>query len=98
MRRITPGKRRRGKLVIASTIAVSPGLGDHLAAWLANHGIAPASYRRWKVRWGFTDACNCPERKEKLNRVGRWVSRVRKRVARQEKLNRFGRWVASLSR
>lgn len=48
--------------------------------------ITPASYRRFKVRWGLADACNCGERKEKLNRFGRWVAKWRKRIA--------GRWKA----
>jgi hypothetical protein len=49
------------------------GLGDMVAKWLARIGITSASYRRWKVRCGLADACNCAERKEKLNRFGRWL-------------------------
>jgi hypothetical protein len=58
-----------------------PGWGDRIAAWLAPRGITKAGYRRWKVRWGFADACNCPERQEGINAVGRWVAKWRKRLA-----------------
>lgn len=59
-----------------------PGFGDWIARRLAKGiqipfygraSITPASYRRWKVRCGLADACNCAERKEKLNRFGRWL-------------------------
>lgn len=55
------------------------GFGDRFARYLALGyvipfvKVTPESYRRWKVRWGFASACNCGERKEKLNRAGRWV-------------------------
>lgn len=58
-------------------------LGDWLSRRLASGvrvpfygrvSITTASYRRWKVRCGLSDACNCAERKEKLNRFGRWLA------------------------
>jgi hypothetical protein len=51
--------------------------GDRFAAWLARRGVTPASYRDWKVRWGFAGACDCGGRKETLNRIGRCVYRLR---------------------
>ncbi|MBA3481725.1 MAG: hypothetical protein H0T51_07915 [Pirellulales bacterium] len=56
-----------------------PGWGDRFAAWLKARGITPWSYRRLKVRCGFTDACNCSKRQAKLNRVGLAVKAIRKR-------------------
>jgi hypothetical protein len=59
---------------------VEPGWGDRFGMWLAKRWkITPRSYRKWKVRWGLSDACNCVERKQKLNRIGRTVSRFRKK-------------------
>lgn len=55
-----------------------PGWGDKLV-WLLAHvpffPITKESYRRWKVRNGFADACNCGERAEALNRFGRAVGK-----------------------
>lgn len=54
-------------------------VGESLASiripWLIPNGITPETYRAWKVRHGFADACNCAERKERLNRFGRWIGK-----------------------
>jgi hypothetical protein len=79
---ISSGKRK--PCYVPSSAA---GLGDSFAYALARGWvvpfvkITPKSYRRFKVRWGFADACNCGERKEKLNRFGRWVAKRRNRIA-----------------
>lgn len=57
----------------------SPGLGDLIARWLAAVGVTKSRYRRLKVRWGLADACNCAERQEQLNRLGRWIAGRRRR-------------------
>jgi hypothetical protein len=70
----------------AAKIAKSREWGSRLAAWLAKpkplfpNGITKRGYRRWKVRWGFADACGCAERQEAINRVGRWVAKQRQRL------------------
>jgi hypothetical protein len=68
-------------LVACRSRPIRSGWGDKLAARLIRHGISKQRYRRLKVRWGFADACNCGERQVKLNAVGRWVAKWRKRVA-----------------
>jgi hypothetical protein len=63
-----------------------PGWGDKLAAWLAKPkplfptGITKHGYRCWKVRNGFADDCGCEKRQIQINRVGRYVAKVRKRL------------------
>jgi hypothetical protein len=64
-----------------------PGWGDKFAAWLAKpkplfpNGITKHGYRCWKVRNGFADDCGCDKRKLKINAVGLWVAKWRKRLA-----------------
>jgi predicted NACHT family NTPase len=58
------------------------GLGDRLAVWLAvRFGITERRYRDLKVRWGFSDACNCRQRRRGINWVGRKVKAIRERLA-----------------
>lgn len=87
---------RGGNFVPASGSRLE--LGD-VAAMLLARGwlvpfikITPASYRRFKVRWGLADDCNCAERKEKLNRFGRWLATRPKLSAA------FRRWLAGRGR
>ena len=55
-----------------------PRFGDWIGIVLANIPILRLTPQRWreiKVAYGFTDACNCPERKIKLNIFGRRIAR-----------------------
>jgi hypothetical protein len=45
-----------------------PGLGDRLASGLEAIGITEERVRKW------VGDCGCKERKERLNRLGRWIS------------------------
>lgn len=78
VRRITPKRRVRGKLIAAAhDRPPAHGWGDKLARALARW-VTNEDYRRWKVRWGFANSCGCAERQEKLNAFGRYVGqRVR---------------------
>lgn len=53
--------------------------GERFERFLSRRGITPAKYRRWKVRWGLADDCDCDGRKEKLNRFGRWAGKPLRR-------------------
>lgn len=50
-------------------------LGDKLEWALALVGITQERYVAWKVRNGGSAGCNCPARREWLNRVG-WLNNV----------------------
>jgi hypothetical protein len=57
------------------------GWGDHVAEYLKRRWkLTECSYRMWKVRNGFRDACNCRERKQTLNWGGRKIKRLRQRI------------------
>lgn len=49
----------------------SLGLGDKIELALTRVGVTHERVERWLGR-----PCNCPERREKLNRLGRWASRI----------------------
>lgn len=52
-------------------VAPRPGLGDAVESALTRIGISRERVEAWLGR-----PCGCAERKEKLNRLGRWAARV----------------------
>lgn len=52
-----------------------PGLGDQLAALFSSGGITEARYKKLKAWLGLTPNCGCKERRERLNRLSRWLAR-----------------------
>ena len=61
-----PYKRKPREPQPEDFIAESRGLGDITADWLAARGITKDRVEKWLGR-----KCNCPERQEWLNKVGR---------------------------
>lgn len=49
----------------------SLGLGDRMEQALTSVGITKERVEAW-----LGEPCRCPERKEKLNQLGRWLRRV----------------------
>lgn len=47
------------------------GLGDRIEQALTILGITKERISKWVGK-----PCGCPERKEKLNRLGRWATRI----------------------
>ena len=56
--------------MIAKT-SPATGLGDRVASALEIVGITPERLEKWLGR-----PCGCRERKERINQLGRWASRV----------------------
>lgn len=50
---------------------VRPGWGDRLQRAFAKVGVTDESVSAW-----IGAPCKCPERREKLNRLGRWVNSI----------------------
>lgn len=61
----------------------SVGLGDVVHDLLGSVGITPERVSEWLGR-----PCKCPERQEKLNKLGRWVGRLLKRKEKQNGIPR----------
>jgi hypothetical protein len=58
------------------------GWGDHLAEYLKQRWkLTERRYQDLKVRYGFADACGCRQRRLKLNRLGKRIAALRKRLA-----------------
>lgn len=53
------------------------GWGDKLEAELTAMGITEDSYKAVKKKFGMPPTCWCPQRKEWLNKVGRWFDSLR---------------------
>ena len=47
------------------------GLGDHVANTLKCFHLTPEQYREAKRKFGLPPTCNCTQRQEWLNKVGR---------------------------
>ena len=54
-----------------AAMSTASGLGDRVASALSAVGITPDRVEAWIGR-----PCGCEERREKLNQLGRWASRV----------------------
>jgi hypothetical protein len=52
--------------------ALVPGLGDHIANGLAAIGMTKPRAEAFTRKW-LGLGCGCPERQERLNRLGRYV-------------------------
>jgi hypothetical protein len=50
------------------------GLGDRTEQLLASLGVTKERYVEAKKRFGLPPTCDCPERREWLNRVGAWAA------------------------
>lgn len=48
-------------------------LGDYTERVLASIGVTKERYVEAKSLFGLAPTCNCPERKEWLNKVGKWI-------------------------
>ena len=55
-----------------------PGLGDHIAVGLTMLGVTKERYAAWLGK-----PCNCQKRQEKLNRLGRYITKRAERLAIQ---------------
>jgi hypothetical protein len=56
----------------------APGLGDQVESLLASIGITEDRYKEVKEKFGLPPTCNCPARKEFLNRVSEWWRSIRR--------------------
>lgn len=50
------------------------GLGDWTERALKKLGVTKERYKAAKEKFGLMPMCHCKERKEWLNKVGRWVT------------------------
>jgi len=57
---------------------VTPGWGDHVAAWLANVGITKTRYNRWRAKLLLRPGCGCGKRQRRLNAFGAQLSSLAK--------------------
>lgn len=57
----------------AGTPAERKKLGDKVEALFASIGITQDKYKEVKEKFGWPPTCDCPKRKEWLNRVDDWL-------------------------
>lgn len=55
-----------------ATKALKDGWGDRITSALKKIGITEERYKDVKAKFGLPPTCGCPQRREWLNRIGRW--------------------------
>ncbi len=58
-------------MITPANTPTGKGLGDRVEQAISIIGVSSSVISKWVGK-----PCGCPERKEKLNRLGRWATRV----------------------
>lgn len=69
-----PGQMAGGQSPGVGHAEQGSGLGDKVEKLLTSVGITEDRYKQIKQMFGLPPRCNCRQRKEWLNKVGRWFA------------------------